>query len=120
MNTKHGKSKSTEYEMFIRAKIRARKLGVEFDLEKTDIVIPERCPILGMLLEKVSHGHATNATPSLDRLDPRGGYTKNNVWVISMRANTMKSNATLEQLKKMVFAIEEEIARKAQDMEAAA
>jgi hypothetical protein len=37
-------------------------------------------------------------SPSLDQLIARNGYVRGNVWVISHRANTLKSNATSEEL----------------------
>jgi hypothetical protein len=35
----------------------------------------------------------------VDRIDPNRGYIADNIWVISWKANRMKSNATLEELK---------------------
>ena len=40
-------------------------------------------------------------SPSIDRIDPSKGYTKDNVWVISRRANTIKSNATVDEVEKV-------------------
>ncbi len=83
------------------AKTRARALGVRFDLQAEDIVIPDRCPLLGIPLlvnrESWRKGPSPNA-PSLDRLIPGKGYVKGNVRVISFLANAMKTNATPEQL----------------------
>ena len=35
-----------------------------------------------------------NNKPSIDKLDPDGGYTDDNTWVICTTCNTMKQNAT--------------------------
>ena len=59
------------------------------------------CPVFGFVLVH-STGHAKFDTPSIDRVDPAKGYTDGNIQIISYLANTMKSNATAEQLK--VFA----------------
>ena len=34
-----------------------------------------------------------NSKPSIDRLDPNGGYTDDNTWIIFTTCNTMKQNA---------------------------
>lgn len=80
------------------AKYRAKKVGLEFNLDPTDIVIPEVCPYLGVTLtsEKL-RGHLESHM-SLDRVDSTKGYIKGNVEVISYKANVMKQDASKEQL----------------------
>ena len=68
----------------------------------SDIFIPEACPLLGIEITKNIVGQPTHNSPSLDRIDNRLGYVKGNVWVISHRANTLKSNASLEELERLV------------------
>lgn len=38
-------------------------------------------------------------SPSIDKVIPELGYVRGNVWVISNKANRIKNNATLEELK---------------------
>lgn len=86
------------------ARYRAKRKDLEFDISLEDIVIPEHCPILNIKLEKQQTGKAGfyASSPSLDRIDPSKGYVKGNIRVISSRANLLKSNASLEELEKIV------------------
>lgn len=88
--------------MLYSAKYRARRNGLEFNLKEDDFEIPLRCPILGVPLEYGKEKQTPNS-PSLDRIDNTRGYTPDNVWVISNRANTMKSSCTREELLKFAF-----------------
>jgi hypothetical protein len=45
------------------------------------------------------HDTQSRTSPSLDRIDSTLGYTKGNIQVISWLANTMKTNASIEELK---------------------
>jgi len=83
------------------ARRRAKALAYPFNIEPEDIIIPETCPLLGIPLIR-SNGYATDNTPSLDRKNAQLGYIKGNVWVISYRANRLKSDATLEELELLV------------------
>jgi len=102
-NPMHGKYKPrTELELFRlkmlnSAKKRAKDKGLEFDLELEDIVVPQRCPLLDIPLKfgnKTCHANS----PTLDRINPTMGYVKGNIQVISHKANTIKSNATISEL----------------------
>lgn len=50
----------------------------------------------------VSRGEVRTSSPSLDRFDPKKGYVRGNINVISDRANTLKNNASVEELEKVV------------------
>ncbi len=94
--------------MLADARKRAKKKNLEFDLVIEDLSIQEFCPILGIPLF-VAGEKRTNNSPSLDRIDNSRGYTKDNVFVISFRANALKSDATLEELKAIVKYMEEHL-----------
>lgn len=85
--------------MFTAAKARAKINRLPFDIDVEDIVIPEYCPVLGLKLERNSGGksHRRNS-PSLDKIVPELGYVKGNIQVLSVRANYMKSDASIEEL----------------------
>lgn len=84
--------------MLKNARARAKKQGIPFDLELTDIVIPEVCPVLGIPL-MVGEGKNCPNSPSLDKIIPEKGYVKGNVCVISFRANILKRDGLLWELE---------------------
>ena len=87
-------------EMLRHAKNRADKSNIPFNITLDDLIIPEKCPILETPLnwrESIRWEHPENV-PSLDKIIPEKGYVKGNVCIISMMANTMKQNASFEQL----------------------
>jgi len=47
-------------------------------------------------------GVMQDASPSLDRINNLLGYVKGNVHVISMKANRIKTDATVEELEQVV------------------
>lgn len=89
------------YSMWASAQRRALKKGIEFSIEKEDIKIPDICPLLGLKLDFKDFGTRYNS-PSLDRKDPNKGYTLENIWVISSRANFLKSDSNLSELTLLV------------------
>lgn len=100
----HGKAKHSRdprYKMLASAKQRANLYGRECTLTLEDIAIPELCPLLGVKIITGSRQVKTNS-PTLDRKDSSKGYTPDNVWVISWRANRIKSDSTLEEMKLLV------------------
>ena len=89
--------KNIQATMLAQARNRANRKGIEFDIDVSDIIIPDICPLL-----KVPFILGTKEdylyTPSLDRLDSTKGYVKGNVRVITMLANSMKNVANNDQL----------------------
>lgn len=82
------------------AKRRSKKKNLPMDITKGDINIPEICPVLDIpLFYQIGHKSATDNSPSLDRIDPKKGYVKGNIRVISFRANYLKCNANIDELK---------------------
>lgn len=87
--------------LFISAKRRAKLNNIPFNIELTDVIVPEKCPILRVDIKKNKTKIGYNS-PSLDRIIPSLGYTKNNIRVISHKANRMKSDITLEVALQLV------------------
>lgn len=86
--------------MLERSRSRARKKGFEHNIDIDDIFIPKVCPLLGIPLFQGKDCVIPNS-PTLDRIDSSKGYVKGNVWVISYKANTIKNNATVEELEQI-------------------
>jgi hypothetical protein len=84
-------------ELIRRAKQRAKKYDLIFTLEENDLELVEYCPILNIKLNW-DGGPRSKNTPSLDKIIPELGYTKENSRIISNFANTMKNSATLKEL----------------------
>jgi hypothetical protein len=85
-------------ELWRSAKKRAKRTKIAFDITRDDIKIPYVCPIFGMPLERGVKVRLPNS-PSIDRIDNTKGYVKDNIRIISYRANTLKNNATYEEYK---------------------
>ena len=84
--------------MLSEAKGRAKKKGITFTLNLSDISSPDICPVFGTPLDWFARKPGDH-NPSLDRFDIARGYVPDNVWVISRRANTIKNNATLSEIE---------------------
>lgn len=87
--------------IFYQCKARAKKQGLPFNISKEDIVVPEKCPVLNIPLI-VSKGRLSDNSPSIDKKIPSLGYVKGNISIISFKANRIKTNATLADLKEVV------------------
>lgn len=87
------------YSIWCNAKRRAKLNDVYFDLKIEDIPeIPEYCPVLGIKICANDNFSPLDSSPSLDRINTNIGYQKDNIRIISNRANRIKSDATLEEL----------------------
>lgn len=98
------KKKNRVKVMIHAAKQRAKLRGMSFDITAADIELPKFCPVLGIELgwEGLKHSReAREKAPSIDRIDNSKGYTKDNVIVISTRANCIKRDASLSELQRI-------------------
>lgn len=87
---------------FTRARARAEKKGIVFTLKFSDVVWPEFCPVLGLRLERNSGGGPSDNSPTFDRIDSARGYVAGNVIVVSNKANRIKSNASVDEISRVV------------------
>jgi hypothetical protein len=89
------------YNTLYAIKSRSSRKGLPFNLTKEylDAITPTHCPVLGYELVRNHRGKSSAYNSmSVDRIVPSKGYTIGNVQVISNKANTMKHNATPEEL----------------------
>lgn len=94
-------------QLYLNALYRAKRDGIPFSLKRGDIEIPECCPVLGIPL--IVGSDKRDNIPTLDRIDNSKGYIKGNVRVISHRANRLKSDATIEEMKRILRYMENDL-----------
>ncbi len=88
------------------AKRRADGKGLEFSVALCDLILPDTCPVFGWPLIYQADGHRENNSASIDRVDNNLGYVPGNVWIISWRANHIKSDSTSDELRTVADAID--------------
>ena len=88
-------------------KKRAKLAGVPFELTEKDIknkinLAGTKCPVLGVEMQISKLGSKNNdLSPSIDRIEPKKGYVRSNIIVVSMKANRIKNDATVNEIKKV-------------------
>lgn len=90
---------------FKNMKDRCLKNGItlEIDVDYMLEIFPKnnKCPILGIDFEFGGGLENLRTSPSLDRIKPEKGYVKGNVVFISYFANSIKQNATYQEILKV-------------------
>jgi len=91
---------------FHNAKKRARTQGLEFDLTKEWLLaqLGGICPLLGTAFS-YGTGKTTAATPTVDRKDPSKGYIQTNCWVVSAKANRIKTDASTDEIERVLVGL---------------
>ena len=98
LSTNQWQKTTHEYKIWSRTKSRAKLKGLEFNITVQDIVIPDVCPVFNVPFDS----NSLDFTASIDRIDSSKGYTKENIQIISNKANRIKSNATKEEILKVL------------------
>lgn len=91
--------------MLKNAKNRSSVKGLTFSISKKDILIPDICPVLGIPLV-IGSGQVTDNSPTLDRIIPALGYIPSNIRVISHRANRLKCDASVDEMRLILLDLE--------------
>jgi len=84
----------------IKNKANSKKILFDIDIDYLKSIYPSnnKCPLLDIELKEY-RGHFQYCSLSLDRIIPEKGYIKGNVIFLSHRANTIKNNLTLNEMK---------------------
>jgi hypothetical protein len=99
---------NTFFRQFHSRRQMATKLKIPFTISFDDLEKPEFCPVLGV---KLNYGCSTGKDgkqtrdpnkASIDKVIPELGYVPGNVFVISWKANKLKSDMTIDQLEKIL------------------
>ena len=91
--------------MLYDASRRADLKGIEFAITPEDLETPKVCPLLGIPLVYQAAERRVSGSASLDRINGNRGYTVGNCWIISWRANRIKTDATPEELMSIATAL---------------
>lgn len=104
----YSRKKSAEYRkknpisfLISTAKYRAKIEGMDFNLTLEELEIPIYCPVFGLKLQ-FNPGRRKANSYSLDRKDNSKGYTKDNVKIISFKANQYKGDMTIEEVESLL------------------
>lgn len=86
--------------LLMNSRARAKAAGLEHTLTRDDIVIPDRCPIFDIELKREDRETWFSA-PSIDRIDNKKGYIPDNIVIVCRRANILKKDATVAELRQI-------------------
>ena len=102
-STKKGRREGSER----ASERRAKTQKVPFNLTVDDIRdllknAGNICPVLGVKMTTSELGSGeTNYSPSFDRIHPKKGYVKGNIVIVSNKANRIKTDATVHEIRKV-------------------
>lgn len=96
-------------ESILRLRKRARAKQMECTISRDWLLdnLPGRCPLLKEAFW--FDDKPNDYTPTVDRIDPTQGYTEENCWIISAKANRIKNDATLAEIEQVAAGIRERI-----------
>jgi hypothetical protein len=85
--------------VFCGARGRAKRKGVPFSITREYLrsICSDTCPVFGWALNYASTRLGPDSA-TIDRIDPKVGYVAGNIAVISHKANTIKQDATPDQI----------------------
>lgn len=103
---RQSRKRNPRMHMVIAARYRAQRDGLPCDITVETVNWPIHCPVLGFELDysttQPGNRAIRNNYPTLDRRVNELGYVQGNVFVISHRANRIKSDASIAELEAIV------------------
>lgn len=64
--------------------------------------MPDVCPVLGIPIDYGAKGINNPNAASVDRIDNKKGYVPGNVVIVSFRANELKRDASLDEMRALL------------------
>lgn len=94
---------------------KCRDQGIPFNITADDLMpAPLKCPVFGFKLNWYKDGRGgADDSPSIDRLIPEEGYVPGNVKLISLKANRIKNDSDLSELRMVADWVKAQITEKA-------
>ena len=86
--------------------------NIEFSLPFEEDMYPDVCPVFGTRLIYGDPSVSRHNRPSFDKVVPAKGYTRENVCIISFKANFLKNNASLDDIKRILSYIKKSLRSK--------
>jgi hypothetical protein len=95
---------TNEFEYWIHRSRRKNKERRVIPYEHYLSLYTKYCPLLNIELEYKNHelSKMPKNYATLDKIDPSKGYVVGNIQILSQRANTLKSDATIDELKTLI------------------
>lgn len=87
-------------------KAECKKKGIPYNLTPAylESIWTDECPVFGRPFVRFDKTHSDS--PALDRITPSLGYVEGNVVYLSARANRIKYDATVEELRQVLKFVE--------------
>ncbi len=95
-----GYKKTWQAIMLDNCRGRAKRKGVPCTITVESIIRGDKCPCCGIAFERGT-GVRCKASPSLDRIRPELGYVPGNIEIICGRCNSIKNDASPEELRRV-------------------
>jgi hypothetical protein len=113
LRTRHGTFENRLRDILYSARRRAKIAKIECAITISTFSSQTNCKALPHTMFKFDGTlKDKDQSMSIDKLDPTGGYTPDNTWLICHRANRIKNNATFEEFEMIYLNWKAELIRR--------